>query len=63
MEFKKFIAQVVIAMLLYVLISLILERDFSTEILLKESRDGLIFGLVYGAVIWIWNRRKKGSDS
>lgn len=60
MELKKFIAQIVIAMLLYVTISLILERDFSTEILLREFRDGLIFGLVYGIVIWIWNRRKKG---
>ncbi len=63
MELKKFIAQVVIAMILYVAISLILERDFSTEIVLKESRDGLIFGLVYGAVIWIWNLRKKNNDS
>ncbi len=63
MELKKFIAQVVMAMLLYVLISLILEQDFSTEILLRESRDGLIFGLVYGVVIWIWNRRKKDKTS
>lgn len=63
MEFKKFIAQVVMAMFLYVVISLILERDVSTEILLRESRDGLIFGLVYGVVIWIWNRRKKDKTS
>ncbi len=59
MERKKFIAQVVVAMVLYVIISLILEGDISSEILLRESRDGLIFGLVYGAVIWIWNLRKK----
>lgn len=59
MERKKFIAQVLIAMLLYVVISLILEREITTEILLTESRDGLVFGLVYGVVLWIWNRSKK----
>jgi undecaprenyl pyrophosphate phosphatase UppP len=63
MERKKFIVQVVIAMLLYVVISLILEGDISTETLLRESRDGLIFGLIYGVVIWIWNRRKTNIDS
>jgi undecaprenyl pyrophosphate phosphatase UppP len=63
MERKKFIVQVIIAMLLYVVISLILEGDISTETLLRESRDGLIFGLIYGVVIWIWNRRKTNIDS
>jgi undecaprenyl pyrophosphate phosphatase UppP len=63
MERKKFIVQVVIAMLLYVVISLILEGDISTETLLRESRDGFIFGLIYGVVIWIWNRRKTNIDS
>ncbi|NNJ89799.1 MAG: hypothetical protein HKP53_10380 [Eudoraea sp.] len=63
MESKKFISQVVVAMLLYIVISLILEGDISAEILLRESRDGLIFGLVYGVIIWIWNRRKKDKTS
>ncbi|MGB5647395.1 hypothetical protein [Muriicola sp.] len=59
MERKRFFSQVFIAMLLYVAISLILERQITAEILMKESRDGLIFGLVYGLVLWIWNRVKK----
>ncbi len=63
MERKKFIAQVVVAMVLYVIISLILEGDISTEILLKESGDGLIFGLVYGVIIYFWDRRKKDKTS
>jgi len=63
MERKKFIVQVVIAVLLYLAISLILEKEFSTDILLKELQDGLIFGLVYGVVLWIWNRNKKKKDS
>lgn len=63
MERKKFIGQVVVAMFLYVIISLILEGDISSEILLKESRDGLIFGLVYGVIIYFWDRRKKDKTS
>jgi len=63
MERKKFIAQVVVAMFLYVIISLILEGDISSEILLKEFRDGLIFGLVYGVIIYFWDRRKKDKTS
>lgn len=63
MERKKLIVQVAIAVLLYMAISLILEKDFSTDIFLKELQDGLIFGLVYGAVLWIWNRNKKKNDS
>ncbi|MGB5377150.1 hypothetical protein [Muriicola sp.] len=59
MERKRFFSQVFIAMLLYVAFSLILERQITAEILMKESRDGLIFGLVYGLVLWIWNRVKK----
>lgn len=63
MDKKKFIAQVVIAMMLYVLISLILERDFSSEILLRELRDGLGFALVYALVLWIWKRMKAGKEN
>jgi len=63
MERKKFIGQVVVAMFLYVIISLILEGDISTEILIKEFRDGLIFGLVYGVIIYFWDRRKKDKTS
>ena len=63
MDKKKFIAQVVIAMMLYVLISLILERDFSSEILLRELGDGLGFALVYALVLWIWKRIKAGKEN
>jgi len=63
MERKKFIVQVAIAILLYTVISLILEKDISTDILLKELKDGLIFGLVYAVFLWIWDRSKKKNDS
>jgi len=63
MERKKFIVQVGMAILLYMVISLILEKDMSTDTVLKELKDGLIFGLVYGVFLWIWNRYKKKDDS
>jgi len=63
MERKKFFVQVAIAILLYVIISLILAKDMSTDTFLKELKDGLIFGLVYGVFLWIWNRYKKKNNS
>lgn len=63
MERKKFIAQVGIAIALYMVISLILEKDMSTDTLVKELKDGLIFGLVYAVFLFIWNRYKKKKDS
>ncbi len=58
MERKRFIAQVGIAAILYILISLILEKEMTMEVLIREIRDGLFFGLVYAIFLWIWNRFK-----
>ncbi|GGD55643.1 hypothetical protein [Muriicola marianensis] len=65
MERKRFIAQVGIAAILYVLISLILEKEITKEVLVRELRDGLVFGLVYAIFLWIWNRFKsrKGPEN
>ncbi|MBT8263987.1 MAG: hypothetical protein HKM92_10560 [Arenibacter sp.] len=63
MERKKFIVQVGIAILLYMVVSLILEKDMSVDTLVKELKDGLIFGLVYAVFLFVWNRYKKKDDS
>ena len=63
MEKKKFIGQVVIAAFLYVVISLILEKNVTSGILMRELRDGLVFGLIYALVLWIWNRVKARKDT
>jgi hypothetical protein len=60
MERKRFIAQVAIAVVLYVLISLILEKEYTSGIIYREVRDGLVFGLVYALFLWIWHRFKSG---
>ena len=63
MERKKFIVQVGIAILLYMVISLILEKDMSVDTLVKELKDGLIFGLVYAVFLFVWKRYKKKDNS
>ena len=56
MERKKFIVQVVAAFLLYVIISLILEKDYSEEIVYREMIEGVIFAIIYGVIIWLSSR-------
>jgi hypothetical protein len=63
MERKKFLVQVGIAVLVYMVISLILEKDMSTDTLVRELKDGLIFGLAYAVFLFVWNRYKKKNDS
>ncbi|MGI9546607.1 MAG: hypothetical protein ACR2MM_05195 [Flavobacteriaceae bacterium] len=61
MEPKKLAIQVVAAIILYVGISLILEKDFNRDILYREMIEGLVFGVVYGLFIWLrakWMKKK-----
>jgi hypothetical protein len=62
MEKKKMITTIVVAIVLYTIISLILEKTFSKEVILAELFEGLIFGLVYALFLVIWNRFKKNGD-
>lgn len=62
MEKKRIITQVVAAILLYTIISLILEKDYTQPIVLRELGEGLIFGIIYGLFIWIrekWKNKKE----
>ena len=63
MDKKRFLAQVGIGVVLYILISLILEKEITREIFLRESKDGLVFGLVYALFLWLWNRFRKPKDT
>ncbi|WP_299531967.1 hypothetical protein [Ulvibacterium sp.] len=63
MDRKRIIAQVIAAILLYTVISLILEKEYTQSIILRELGEGLVFGVIYGLFIWIrekW-RKKEGS--
>ncbi|MBT8306800.1 MAG: hypothetical protein KJN85_07670 [Maribacter sp.] len=61
MNTKRLIVQVIAAILLYVIISLILEKEYTNAIILREIIEGLIFGLLYGLFIWFrekWKNRE-----
>ena len=59
MDRKKFLAQVVAAFILYVVISLRLEQEYSQEIIIREMLEGVVFGIIYGIFIWLASRWRK----
>jgi len=41
---------------------LILEKDYSTDIILREVLEGVVFGALYGVFIWFrekWKNKKE----
>lgn len=62
MKIKKYVIQALVAVALYVLISMILEGEYSTEILMREISEGLLFGILYGIFLAVRDKfmgRKK----
>ena len=62
MKSKKYIIQALVAVALYVLISMILEGEYSNEILMREILEGLVFGVFYGIFLVVRDKymgRKK----
>ena len=60
MNKKRLLIQVLAAVLLYVIISLILEKEYSNAIIMREVLEGLVFGALYGVFIWFrekWKQR------
>ena len=62
MESKKLIAQVVAAIVLFTLISVILEKEYTQEVVLDKFQKGLIFGLIYGVIIWAREKFKQNKE-
>ena len=59
MDKKKLISQVIAAVVLYTVISVILEKDYSTETWLNEGKEALIFGAIFGVLMWLRERFRK----
>jgi len=62
MSTKRLLLQVLAAVLLYVVISLILEKEYSNPIIIREIAEGLVFGVLYGIFIWIREKWKNKSE-
>ncbi len=53
MDKKKLLIQVLVAIGLFIVISLIIEGNYSQEMILEKARNGFIFGLLYGGYLII----------
>ena len=59
---RKFILQALAAAVLYVIISLLLEKEYTNDIILSQVLEGLVFGLLYGVFKWLrekWKNKKE----
>ena len=59
MDWKRLSSQVIAAILLYTVISVILEKDYSMETWLNEGKEALIFGVIFGILMWLRTRFRK----
>lgn len=51
MDTKRIVVQVLVAIVLFIIIALIIEGDFSREMIIEKSRNGIIFGVLYAIYI------------
>ena len=60
MDWKRLSSQIIAAIVLYTVISVILEKDYSVETWLNEGKEALIFGAIFGVLMWLrmrfWKR-------
>jgi len=59
MDKKKFTSQTLAAIFFYTLFSVILGKDYSTDAIFSELKEGVVFGIIYAIVMWLWYRYKK----
>lgn len=50
-------------MVLYIIVSLILEKEYSRDILIREAGEGFIFGILYGIYLFLRNRFRKKEEN
>lgn len=62
MSRNRIITQAIAGGIIYLVISLVLERSMASEALVKEGTEALIFAVVYGAGLWVYHRyfKKEG---
>jgi len=59
MDVKKIVTQVIVAMILFMIISLILEGAYTQEVIIEKAKTALLFGSAYAVFIWIRTKLKK----
>lgn len=61
MEAKKIAVQVVVAMVLFIIVSLILEGAYTQEVIIEKAKTALLFGLAYTIFILVKSKFKNKS--
>ncbi|MFC2147550.1 hypothetical protein ACFLR9_03200 [Bacteroidota bacterium] len=59
MDKKKFTSQILAAIFFYTLFSVILGKDYSMDAIFNEFKGGVVFGVIYALIIWLWYKYKK----
>lgn len=61
-DFKKLGIQVVVGMLLFTIISVVLEGNYAQEVWLQKSLNGLFFGVAYAVFLILKDKFKKKEE-
>ncbi len=61
MDVKKMIVQVIVAMILFIIVSLILEGAYTQEVIIEKAKTAVLFGLAYAIFIWAKSKFKNKS--
>lgn len=61
MDKKKFTSQALAAIFFYTLFSVILGKDYSMDAIFSELKEGVVFGIVYAILMWLWYKYKNKS--
>jgi len=56
MDIKKIVIQALVAVALFIIIALIIEGDFSQEMILEKTKNGVIFGVLYAVYLVVRNK-------
>jgi hypothetical protein len=59
MNKKKIISQVIAGVILFTIISVVLEKDYSQAVWLEKFKTALLFGVLYAIFILIKEKFKK----
>ncbi|WP_282054570.1 hypothetical protein [Maribacter luteus] len=62
MNKKRLFIQVAAAIVLYVVISLILEKEYTQPVIVREILEGVVFGLLYGVFVYFREKFKNKKE-
>lgn len=59
---KKIAIQVFVAMILFIIVSLILEGDYTQEVIIAKAKTALLFGMAYAIFILVRTKFRNNKE-